>query len=110
VLGYVGDNPARKQDGRENLPKSEKSSVSFEPKNASELATFFQANKGEFREIWVILTKMKYANPQPVSFTQAVAEAISQGLVDSQTKTLDERKYAIRFTKRRAAKPPTSKS
>jgi hypothetical protein len=83
----------------------EKTSVSFEPKNPTELAEFFQANKVEFHEIWVVLIKKKYANPQPVSFTQAVAEAVNQGLIDSQTKTLDELKYAVRFTKRRAAKP-----
>jgi hypothetical protein len=55
------------------------------------------------------LTKKKYANPQPVSFTQAVTEAVEQGLIDSQTKTLNERRYAIRFTRRRAAKPSASK-
>jgi hypothetical protein len=87
------------------LPVPEKTSVSFEPKNPNELAAFFQANKVEFHEIWVVITKKKYANPQPVSFTQAVVEAVKQGLIDSQTKTLDEFKYAVRFTKRSAAKP-----
>jgi hypothetical protein len=91
------------------LSKSEKSSVSFEPKNPAELATFLRFYKEEFHEIWIILAKKKYANPQPVSFTQAVAEAVKQGLVDSRTKTVDDQKYAVRITKRRATKPSPSK-
>jgi len=92
------------------LAKEEKSSISFEPKSASELAAFLRANKDSFHEVWIILTKKKYANPQPVSFTQAVAEAISQGLVDNQTKTINEHKYMIRFTIRRTSKPNVPKS
>jgi hypothetical protein len=52
-------------------------------------------------EIWVVLTKKTHADPQPVSFIEAVAEAIKHGLVDSRTKTLSEKKYAVRFTKRK---------
>jgi hypothetical protein len=105
----VGDNQPVNKTACEHLPTHEKSSISFEPKSASELAAFLQANKSKFHEIWVVLTKKKYANPQPISFTQAVTEAVAQDLIDSQTKTVDERKYAIRFTKRRAAKPSTPK-
>jgi hypothetical protein len=47
-----------------------------------------------------VLTKKKVAIFQPVSFNEAVNEAKKQGLIDSRTKTLDEKKYAIRFTKR----------
>jgi dsDNA-binding SOS-regulon protein len=82
------------------MTSSEKTSVSFEPKNEEELATFFQANKEIFHEIWIVLANKKYSNPQPVSFNQAVSEAIKQGLIDSKTKTLNKQKYAIRFTKR----------
>jgi len=35
-----------------------------------------------------------------VSFTQALIEAKKQGLIDSRTKTINEEKYMIRFTKR----------
>jgi hypothetical protein len=78
-----------------------KDSVVFEPENLEELRCFFEAKKDEVHEIWIILTKKKYANPQPVSFNEAVSEAVKQGLIDSRTKTLDEQKYAIRFTKRK---------
>jgi hypothetical protein len=87
------------------MPASEKHSVSFEPMDSSELALFFQASKEEFHEMWIILTKKRYANPQPVSFTQVIAEAVKQELIDSQTKTFSEQKYAIRFTKKRTTKP-----
>ena len=78
-----------------------KTSISFEPRNLEELRCFFEANKNEVHEIWIILTKKKSMNPQPVSFTEAVSEAVKQGLIDSRTKTLDEQKYVIRFTKRK---------
>ena len=75
-------------------------SVSFEPKNASELKKFFEENKDGYHEIWVIITKKTAADPQPVSFNQALDEAKKQGLIDSRTKTIDDNKYMIRFTKR----------
>jgi hypothetical protein len=80
-------------------------SVSFEPKNAEELRRFFEANKNKYNEIWIILTNKKYADPQPVSFNEDVSENVKQGLIDSRSKSLSERKYAIRFTKRKSPKP-----
>ena len=81
------------------MPNPEKSTISFEPKNEEELAQFFKAHKDSYHEIWIILTKKTYANPQPVSFNQAVSEAVKLGLIDRRTKTLSEQKYAIRFKK-----------
>jgi hypothetical protein len=81
-------------------------SVTFEPKNNEELARFFKTNKDKYHEIWIVITKKVHANPQPVSFNGAVTEAIKQGLVDSRTKTLNEEKYLIRFTKRKEVKKP----
>ncbi len=83
------------------------SSVSFEPRNVEDLRRFFEAEKDRHHEIWVVLTNKKFANPQPVSFNEAVAEAVKQGLIDSRTKTLSTQKYAIRFTKRRTEKKPS---
>ena len=82
-------------------------SVSFEPKNTEELKCFFEANKKRYHEIWIVLTKKKHADPQPVSFSEAVKEAVEQGLIDSRTKSLSMHKYAIRFTKRRPKKKAT---
>ncbi len=80
---------------------SEAETVTFEPANAEELRSFFEANKDKHHEIWIILTKKEYADPQPVSFNEAVSEAVRQELIDSRTKTLSREKYMIRFTKRR---------
>ena len=76
-------------------------SIFYEPQNIDDLSGFLKANKDKYHEIWVVLIKKEHANPQPVSFTEAVSEAIKQGLVDSRTKTLDKKRYAVRFTKRK---------
>ncbi len=81
-------------------------SVTFEPENAGELARFFENEKDKYHEIWIVITKKEHADPQPVTFSEAVREAVKQGLIDSRTKTLNEQKYMIRFTKRKGAKKP----
>ena len=80
------------------------SSINYEPQNIDDLSSFLKANKDKYHEIWVVLIKKEHANPQPVSFSEAVSLAIRQGLVDSRTKTLDEKRYAVRFTKRKNKK------
>ncbi len=75
-------------------------SITFEPQNVSMLKQFFEDNKEIYHEIWIVITKKKAANPQPLSFDQALIEAKKQGLIDSRTKTIDAEKYMIRFTKR----------
>jgi hypothetical protein len=80
-------------------------SATFEPKNVDELSRFFEINKDSYHKIWIILTKKKHADPQPVSFDEAVSEAVKQGLIDSRVKSLSERKYSVRFTERKNPKP-----
>jgi hypothetical protein len=79
-------------------------SIFYEPKDIDDLRRFLETNKEKYHEIWIVLIKKKVANPQPVSFNEAVSEAIAQGLVDSRTRTLDNSKYAVRFTKRKSKK------
>jgi hypothetical protein len=76
-------------------------SITYEPKNAQDLTAFLENNKEKYHEIWIIITKMKFSNPQPASFNEAVKLAIAQSLVDSRTKSLDNKKYEIRLTKRK---------
>ena len=76
-------------------------SVSFEPKNAQDLKHFLEANKEKYHEIWIIIEKKSRIDLQPLTFKDAVSLAIAQGLVDNRKKTLDEKHYAIRFTKRK---------
>lgn len=71
------------------------------PEILKNCAVFSKLIKTKSHEIWIILIKKKCANPQPISFNEAVTEAVEQGLIDSRTKTLNEQKYAIRFTKRK---------
>jgi hypothetical protein len=79
-------------------------SVSFEPANAEELKRFLEASKDRYHEIWIVITKKEHADPQPVSFNEAVVEAVKQGLIDSRTMTVSTEKYAIRFTKKKPNK------
>jgi hypothetical protein len=53
---------------RKNCGEVMLGSVTFGPKNASEIGQFFEENKEKYREIWVVITKKKVANPQSVSF------------------------------------------
>src|SRR4030042_2482134 len=84
-----------------NLMDNEKKTISFEPKGMKELSNLLEANKDSYHEIWTVLTKKEHANPQPVSFHEAQTEGIKQGLVDSRSKSLNDEKYCVRFTKRR---------
>ena len=51
--------------------------------------------------MWIVLTKKKYENPQPVSPFEALTEAIRHGLIDSRTKSVDKLRFKMRFTKRK---------
>jgi hypothetical protein len=90
--------------------RAKEKTATFEPKNVEQLCQFFTINKEKHREIWIVLTKKKYADPQPVSFNEAVGEAVKQGLIDSRTRSLSEQKYAVRFTKRRSGKSDSLKA
>jgi hypothetical protein len=79
-------------------------SVTFEPKNVQELAHFFETNRDNYHEIWIVISKKNHVDSQPVTFYEAVTEAIKQGLTDSRTKSLNEHKYQIRFTKKKKPK------
>jgi uncharacterized protein YdeI (YjbR/CyaY-like superfamily) len=96
VLGYVG----RQTPAKKTLVTGMAESTTFEPQTVAALNRFFEENKDKCHEIWIVITKKKTANPQPISFNQAVNEAKKHGLIDSRTKTIDDKKYMIRFTKR----------
>ncbi len=64
------------------------------------LNSFLKKINEKYHEMWIVITKKKAINPQPLSFNQALIEAKKQGLIDSRTKTIDVEKYMIRFTKR----------
>ncbi len=75
-------------------------SVTFDPRTL-ESWRVSSKRKDKYHEIWIIITKKEHADPQPVSFTEAVNAAVKQGLIDSRTKTLTSRStwYASRREK-----------
>jgi len=81
-------------------PPKEKRTVTYEPPSKDELSNFLGAHKDEYHEIWIVLTKKKRANPQPVSFSEVITEAVTHGLIDSRTKSLDDEKYGVRLTEK----------
>lgn len=85
---------------RKESDRDERQSTTFEPRNPDELSHFFKANEDRYDDIWVVLTKKKYADPQPVSGNEALKEATRHGLIDSRTRSLGKEKYEMQFTKR----------
>ena len=72
-------------------------SVSFEPKNVEELRHFFEASRERYHEIWIILSKKKYADPQPVTFNGVVNEAVKQGFNRQPQQELERREICGSF-------------
>lgn len=58
------------------------------------------AHGAEKREVWTVIYK-KASGKQTVTYRELVEAGIAHGWVDSQTKGVDEARYAIRFSPRR---------
>jgi uncharacterized protein YdeI (YjbR/CyaY-like superfamily) len=50
--------------------------------------------------LWLVLYK-KHSNQPTISYDEAVEEALCFGWIDGLTKSIDEEKYAVRFTPRK---------
>lgn len=61
---------------------------------------WLEENHARAAEAWLILTKKPFAD-QGLGLDEATEEAICFGWVDSQLKTLDERRYVLRYTPRK---------
>jgi uncharacterized protein YdeI (YjbR/CyaY-like superfamily) len=79
------------------------------------LETFHTFSRNEFRrwlsenhskktQIWLILYK-KASGKQTFSHDDALEEAICYGWIDNRTRSIDEQKFAIRFTPRHRGSP-----
>ncbi len=67
----------------------------FEPADKKELETCLKkVHAKAVYPIWVIIYK-KTATHQPVNYTDVLEAAICYGLIDTQSKTIDEKRYAI---------------
>jgi uncharacterized protein YdeI (YjbR/CyaY-like superfamily) len=68
----------------------------------SELRSWFQAHHAQADEVWVVILKGKSRGAASLTLEEAQEEALCFGWVDVQNKRLDEARYALRFTPRRA--------
>jgi uncharacterized protein YdeI (YjbR/CyaY-like superfamily) len=62
--------------------------------------TWLQENHGTEKEIWLIHYKKHTAKPS-ISYEEAVEEALCFGWIDSIMKSLDDEKYALRYSPRK---------
>ena len=60
-------------------------------------------NAGESDGIWLALAKKGITSPTSLSYQEALEEALCEGWIDGQVKTLDARLFVRRFTPRRRA-------
>lgn len=68
--------------------------------NRSDLRAWFEQNHERETEIWIIFYKKGSGIPS-VSLAEAQEEALCFGWIDGILKSIDEQKYAIRFTPRK---------
>src|SRR5262249_23668728 len=66
----------------------------------SDLQKWFDANHATARELWVGYFKKGSGEPS-VTWQESVDEALCVGWIDGIRKSMDERRYAIRFTPRK---------
>ena len=62
--------------------------------------TWLARNHDRATELWVGFYKRDSGKPS-ISYPQALDEALCYGWIDGQTQSIDEEKYAVRFTPRR---------
>jgi uncharacterized protein YdeI (YjbR/CyaY-like superfamily) len=66
----------------------------------AELRAWLEANHASKRELWVGIYK-KGSGKTGVTYAEAVDQGICFGWVDSQSRTIDQERYMVRFTPRR---------
>ena len=72
-------------------------------KNRLEWRRWLAKHHADTKEIWLVYYK-KDSGKAGISYEESVLEGVAYGWVDGQNKTIDEQRYAARFTPRR----PTS--
>jgi hypothetical protein len=68
--------------------------------SAAELAAWLHGHGADERDLIVAIFK-KSSRKQTVGFDELLETALAHGWVDTQTKRIDEERYAIRFVPRR---------
>lgn len=70
--------------------------------NAAAWAAWLSNHAEKSSGVWLSLAKKGTTSPTSLTYPQAVDEALCHGWIDSQTRKLDEKTFAQRFTPRKA--------
>lgn len=73
----------------------------LEFQNRDQWRRWLEANYASASDAWLILYKKNFA-AQRLTLNEATEEALCFGWIDSQLKSLDERRYTLRYTPRKA--------
>ena len=72
----------------------------FTPKSRADWRAWLAKNYASEKEIWFVLYK-KHMGKERVSYEDAVEEALCFGWIDGLVRSIDEQKYAVRFSPRK---------
>jgi len=70
-------------------------------KNRAAWRAWLERNHAREKELWLVLSK-KNSNEPTVTYDEAVEEALCFGWIDGIVKSIDDEKYAIRFSPRKS--------
>lgn len=76
----------------------------LEVKTREEWRRWLEKNYQKEKEIWFVFFK-KSSGKKSITYNEAVEEALCFGWIDSMEKSIDEEKYALRFTPRNPKTP-----
>ncbi len=71
----------------------------FYPKNRAQWRVWLEKSHGKRKEIWLVYYKKSSGKPR-IPYYDAVDEALCFGWIDGTVKSIDEERYAQRFTPR----------
>ena len=77
------------------------------PKQPGDFARWLARNRERATEVWLVFYK-KTSGRQTVAYKHALEDALCYGWIDSRVKTMDAKRFMVRFTPR-APRSPWSK-
>ncbi|GGX72446.1 YdeI/OmpD-associated family protein [Saccharospirillum salsuginis] len=75
--------------------------MTFTSKNRAEWRSWLSDNHHSASEVWLVLFK-KTSGKANLSYNDAVEEALCFGWIDGMKRSIDEERYSLRFTPRKA--------
>ena len=83
------------------MPAKSSPILSYQPESLMEWRQWLTANHATSKGIWLILVK-KEADLHGITYADAVEEALCFGWIDSKSSTLDEQRYQLHMSPRKA--------